>query len=160
MVTKPSLLLRGSTVHTSSCVKLRSCGISSTCYSRNGLFLKNRASKICASQGPPVIKIALTMETLQGGRCISTYLVVDQITCVCLSTHVILDSAPEPLDMFSIPAIFWIWAHHQKYGRQRIKHPCLWHQSTLIIHHMILENKNNENSELLKMACKYRAASR
>ena len=44
---------------TSSCVKLRASEILSTCYPRNGVYLKIRASEIRtseirASQGPPV----------------------------------------------------------------------------------------------------------
>ena len=40
-------------------LKIRACEKSNTCYQRNGLFLKFRASEICtneirASKGPPV----------------------------------------------------------------------------------------------------------
>ena len=47
---------------TSSFIKLRASEILSTCYLRNGLFLKIRAieirtSEICASQGLPVIAL-------------------------------------------------------------------------------------------------------
>ena len=41
---------------TCSFVKLRASEILSTCYPRNGLYLKNRASEIRASQGPPVLQ--------------------------------------------------------------------------------------------------------
>ena len=49
---------------TSSFIKLRASEIHSTCYPRNGLHLKIRASEIHtseihASQGPPVHQIAL-----------------------------------------------------------------------------------------------------
>ena len=57
--------------------KIRACEILSTCYPRNGVYLKIRASEIrtseiCASQGPPVIlsrvnpEIALSETVFQG----------------------------------------------------------------------------------------------
>ena len=42
-------------LYTSSFVKLRASEILSTCYPRNGVYLKIRASEIRASQGPPVL---------------------------------------------------------------------------------------------------------
>ena len=50
---------------TSSLVKLHASGILSTCYPRNGLYLKIRGSEIrtseiCASQGPLVFEYVLS----------------------------------------------------------------------------------------------------
>ena len=52
---------------TSSFVKLRASEILSTCYPRNGLYLKIRASEIrtsenLASQGPPVLLFTLSAD--------------------------------------------------------------------------------------------------
>ena len=47
---------------TSMFSKIRASEILSTCYPRNGLHLKIRASEIRASQGPPVFQVVHGME--------------------------------------------------------------------------------------------------
>ena len=44
---------------TSMFSKIRASEILSTCYPRNGVYLKIRASEIRASQGPPVQRLSL-----------------------------------------------------------------------------------------------------
>ena len=63
---------------TSMFSKIRASEILSTCYPRNGVYLKIRASEIRASQGPPVVRNEITSSPSSANRtplnCRSDYL--------------------------------------------------------------------------------------